>query len=66
MAEIVNLRRVRKRLARDADAAAAAESRARHGQTVAEKAVPKQEAAGRNRKLDGARLPSAGDGESGE
>ena len=66
MAEIVNLRRVRKRLAREADAAAAAENRVRHGQTRAEQAAPVQEAAERNRVLDGARLPSAGDGEAGE
>ena len=66
MAEIVNLRRVRKQRARAADAAAAAESRAWHGRTLAERAAPAQVDAERDRVLDGARLPSARDGEMGE
>lgn len=66
MAEIVNLRRVRKQHAREAEAAAAAENRARYGRTLAERAAPTQADAERNRVLDGARLPSAGDGEAGE
>ena len=64
--EIINLRRVRKQRAREADAAAAAESRAWHGRTLAERAAPVHAEAERNRVLDGARLLSAGDGEPGE
>lgn len=66
MAEIVNLRRWRKRRAKEDAAALAAANRSRHGQTLLERAAPAQEAAERNRLLDGARLPSPGDGEPGE
>ncbi len=38
MAEIVNLHRVKRRRARDAEAAAAKENRVRHGRTSAQKA----------------------------
>lgn len=66
MTEIINLRRVRKQRAREAQAGVAAENRALHGRTLAERAAPVQARAERNRVLDGARLPSAGDGETGE
>ncbi len=50
MAEIVNLRLVRKRKARDAAADAAAEARAKHGRTKAEKTLARarSEKAGRD------------------
>jgi len=50
MAEIVNLRLVRKRKARDAAADAAAEARAKHGRTKAEKSLDRarSEKAGRD------------------
>ena len=55
MAEIVNLRRVKKQRARADAAQAAAENRARHGRTGAEKKADKLEQARARRALDGAR-----------
>ena len=67
MAELINLRRIRKRLARDADAQAAAASRAKHGQTRHERGVAKAEADSASRTLDGARItPLSRDGEDPE
>ena len=64
MAEIVNLRRVRKALQKTADAAAAGTNRAKHGRTRAERIAVETEAARLRRVLDGAALAgSAGDGE---
>ena len=67
MAEIINLRRVRKRQAReDADVASAA-ARARHARTRAEREADTRGRLVQERTLDGARLDSsAGDGEPGE
>ena len=64
MAEIVNLRRVKKRLARDAAAEEAAENRARHGQTRAQRDKVALRHRAQARTLDGAALPR--DGEAGE
>ena len=55
MAEIVNLRRVKKRQARDAAAQAAAENRARHGRTGAAKEADRLEQERARRALDGNR-----------
>ncbi len=55
MAEIVNLRRVKKQRARDAAAQAAAENRARHGRTAAAKQAERLEQARARRALDGTR-----------
>lgn len=55
MAEIVNLRLVKKQRARDGAAQAAAENRIRHGRTGAEKAADRMEQARARRTLDGAR-----------
>ena len=57
MAEIVNLRRVKRQRAREEAVAQAAENRVRHGRTGAQKAADRQEAARREtahagRKLD--------------
>ncbi|MGI4941131.1 MAG: DUF4169 family protein [Janthinobacterium lividum] len=64
MAEIINLRRVRKRAERDAASLEAAAARAKHGQTRGQR---KAASAARNttsRTLDQARLtPSSRDGE---
>lgn len=61
MAEIVNLRRVKKRLARAADAAQAAENRVRHGLTGPQKAADQRAAARRDAQAEGHRLdPSDG------
>ena len=65
MAEIVNLRRVKKARAREAAAREAALNRARHGRPASERLAEAQRAALRERTLDGAAL-SAGDGETGE
>ena len=63
MAEIINLRRERKRRARNEAEAAAETARAVHGRTKAERAAQEQERALRDRQLDNARLPDpAGDG----
>ena len=56
MAEIVNLNRVRKRLARAAAADTAAANRIRHGRTRAERTRAGEEAERRARTLDGALL----------
>ena len=56
MAEIVNLRRVRKRLVREQAAEEAAAARAKHGRTLAERAQPARDQATLTRTLDGARL----------
>ena len=67
MAEIINLRRARKRRAREEADAAAEAARAVHGRTKAERQAQGQERALRERQLDNARLPDpAGDGEAGE
>lgn len=64
MAEIINLRRVRKRRARDDAAAEAQAARAVHGRTKAERLAQAQSQALRDRRLDNARLSDpAGDGE---
>jgi hypothetical protein len=55
MAEIVNLNRVRKAKARDAAEAQAAENRAKHGQTKAERARLAAEKAKRRAVTDGAK-----------
>jgi hypothetical protein len=59
MAEIVNLHRVKKARVRAEAAARAAESRARHGRTVAQKTAETQEEARRRALLDGARREDA-------
>ncbi|RUT26653.1 DUF4169 domain-containing protein [Asaia sp. W19] len=59
MAEIINLRRVRKRVAREKDAALAEENRILHGRTRAERLKTELERGIRARELDGARLEDA-------
>lgn len=59
MAEIVNLRRVRKRLAREKDARQADENRHLFGQSKGERARTTQEKARLKREVDGARLEGA-------
>ena len=61
MAEIVNLRRVKKARAREDSAAEAAANRAKHGRTAAQRASEDRQAARQDRVLDGAKL--GGDGE---
>lgn len=56
MAEIVNLRRVKKRLAREAASRDAAAARARHGRTTGERAAEVLINQTRETALDGARL----------
>ncbi|MFN4287119.1 MAG: DUF4169 family protein [Brevundimonas sp.] len=55
MAEIINLRTVRKRAARSKDQARAAQNRALHGQTREQITAAKAERASLNRVLDHAR-----------
>jgi molybdopterin-biosynthesis enzyme MoeA-like protein len=55
MAEIVNLRLARKAKARAGDAAKAEANRARHGASLAERRVVRDEAERLARTLDGAR-----------
>ena len=55
MAEILNLNRARKAKARTDDKVAAAENRARHGRSKADKALEAARAARLQRELDGAR-----------
>jgi len=55
MAEIVNLRLARKAKARAGDAAKAEANRARHGTTLAERRIARDEAERLARTLDGAR-----------
>jgi len=61
MGEIVNLRSVKKRLAREAAGAKAKENRARHGRTELEKANDQREEARRAALLDGTRRGEAGE-----
>lgn len=61
VAEIVNLRRVRKRMQRTADDQAASENRVRFGRNRAESANDATTAARASRKLDGARVESGQD-----
>ncbi len=61
MGEIVNLRSVKKRLARDGVKAAAKENRVRHGRTEVEKANDRREEARRAALLDGSRRGKAGE-----
>lgn len=61
MGELVNLRRARKAVRRQADAAQAAANRVAHGRTRAEVEADRAAAARRDALLDGARLdPGAG------
>lgn len=67
MAEIINLRRERKRRVRDEAGTAAETARAVHGRTKAERQAQEQERALRERQLDNARLPDpAGGGKAPE
>ncbi|EIZ80952.1 hypothetical protein WSK_0344 [Novosphingobium sp. Rr 2-17] len=61
MAEIVNLRKVRKDRARAADQAQAQANRAQFGRTKAEKSLTEAEAARITRTVDGAKLTPAPD-----
>lgn len=54
MADVVNLNRARKAKAKAAAKVSAAENRARHGRTAAEKARDKAEADALRSRLDGA------------
>ncbi len=56
MGEIVNLRRARKAKLRAGEASHAAEQRALHGRTAAERDRERQEAEQARRVLDGAKL----------
>ncbi len=60
MAEIVNLRAVRKRRERDEKARLADESRARHGRTKAQKQRDRDEALTLQTHVEAHRLPSKG------
>ena len=65
MAEIINLRRARKRRAREEAGAEAQAARAVYGRTKAERLAQEQACALRERQLDNAQLTeAAGDGES--
>jgi len=65
MAEIINLRRARKRRAREEAGAEAEAARVIHGRTKAERLAQEQARAMRERQLDNARLSEpAGNGES--
>ncbi len=64
MGEIVNLRRVKRRLVREAEAQEAAENRARHGQSKAERDAASAARRLEQRRVDNARL--TWDGEPGE
>ena len=59
MTEIVNLRRVRKQRARAEAAAVAAQNRASHGRTGAQKSVERQERVRADGMLDAHRLDPA-------
>ncbi|HEY0205754.1 MAG TPA: DUF4169 family protein [Acetobacteraceae bacterium] len=64
MAEVINLRRVRKRAERDAASLEAAAARARHGQTSTQREAASKAKDVLRRALDQARLTSSGlDGE---
>ncbi len=56
MAEIVNLRQARKRLARDAAAETARQNRVRHGRSAVQKSAERQDEARRRALLDASRL----------
>ncbi len=58
MGEIVNLRKARKAKARAEAAETAAENRARHGRTLAERARERKETEQAKRSLDGAKQES--------
>jgi len=62
MGEIVNLRRVKRRLHRASEAEDAAAARAKHGRSGAERALAERVAAAQDRVLDGARLEPDHDG----
>ncbi len=64
MAEIINLRRIKRTRARAAADDAAAANRAAHGRTRAERDASIAQDARQQRLLDGAKL--SGDGEAGE
>lgn len=66
MAEIVNLRRLKKARARDEAATLAASNRARHGRTRAEREATEAETRRTDKALDGALLTPAGDREDRE
>ena len=55
-AEIVNLKRVKKRLGQDAAAQSAEQARIRHGRTRAQRAADAAAAQASKRLLDGARI----------
>ncbi len=57
MGEIVNLKQVKKRQARERAGAEAAANRVKHGRTAAEKANDRRAEARRQALLDGARRP---------
>ena len=60
MAEIVNLRRVKKARAKTEAEAEAAANRAKHGRTADERTFVEAEKKVRERKLDGARIEPEG------
>ena len=60
MGEIVNLQRAKKRLARGAAKQAAAENRAKHGRTAAQKSNDARAEHRRRDALDGKRRPEPG------
>lgn len=66
MAEIVNLRRVKKTRARDEAAAIAGANRARHGRTRAERETTEAELRRAEKTLDGALLTPMGHCEDGK
>ncbi|MGE4431023.1 MAG: DUF4169 family protein [Sphingobium sp.] len=69
MGDVINLRQARKRLARRTAEDKAAENRARHGLTNAEKLRQRDEAGRQARRIDGARREgqdAQGDGADGE
>lgn len=59
MAEIINLRRTRKRLAREAASQDAAAARIKHGQTREQRSAAVAEKDATQRTLDGAKLTSS-------
>jgi hypothetical protein len=61
MAEIVNLKREKKRRARAEQAQVAAENRIRFGRTIAEKSIDKSVIRRQNAAIDGASLESLAD-----
>ena len=66
MGGIVNLRSVKKRLARAAESAKAKESRVRHGRTKAEAANDRRAEQRRAALLDGSARSAPGRGDTGE